>query len=77
ADREIKLSGDALYAAAADQIRAALANELPPGWKATADISVRPAATPVDTSVCQQLFTDLFAKGKIRFDTGSATIDRD
>lgn len=77
ADREIKLSGDALYAVAADQIRAALANELPPGWKATADISVRPAATPVDASVCQQLFADLFAKGKIRFDTGSATIDRD
>jgi len=77
ADREIKLSGDALYAVAADQIRAALASELPQGWKVAADVSVRPAATPVDASVCQQLFADLFAKGKIRFDTGSAGIDRD
>ncbi|MGP8119290.1 MAG: OmpA family protein [Xanthobacteraceae bacterium] len=77
ADREIKLSGDALYPLAADQIRAGLTGELPPGWKATADISVRPAATPVDASVCQQLFADLFTKGRIRFDTGSSTIDRD
>jgi len=77
ADREIRLSGDALYTAAADQIRAGLAGELPQGWKATADISIRPAATPVDASVCQQLFAGLFAQGKIRFDIGSARIDRD
>lgn len=77
ADREVKLSGDALYAAAAQEIRGSLPGELPPGWKVTTEISVRPAATPVDASVCQQLFAELFGKGKIRFDTGSATIDRD
>jgi OOP family OmpA-OmpF porin len=77
ADREIRLSGDALYPAAADQIRASLGTDLPQGWKVKADISVRPAATPVDASVCQQLFVELFGKGKIRFDTASSAIDRD
>jgi OOP family OmpA-OmpF porin len=77
ADRDVKLSGDALYPVAADQVRTALASELPQGWKAAADISVRPASSPVDASVCQQLFAALFAKGSIRFETGSASIDRD
>ena len=77
ADRDIKLSGDALYGAAAEQIRAGLTTDMPQGWKVQADISVRPAATPVDASVCQQLFKDLLAKGKIRFDTGVSAIDRD
>lgn len=77
ADREVKLSGDALYGVAADQIRATLATELPKGWKAVAEISVRPAATLVDATVCQQLFTDLFRRGKILFEAGRATIDPD
>jgi OmpA-OmpF porin, OOP family len=77
ADREVRLSGDAFYGIAADQIRASLATGLPQGWKATADISVRPPASMVDASVCQQLFADLFRKGSIRFETGRATIDPD
>src|SRR6266404_1699795 len=35
------------------------------------------AAAPVDATVCQQLFSDLLAKGKIRFESGRATIDPD
>jgi len=31
----------------------------------------------VDATVCQQLFLDLLAKGKIRFESGRATIDPD
>ncbi len=50
-DREVKLSGDALYEVAADQIRASLARELPQGWQAKAEVSVKPAAAPVDASV--------------------------
>jgi OmpA-OmpF porin, OOP family len=76
-DREIKLSGDAFYEAAAVQIRAGLGKDLPPGWQLKADISVKPAAAPVDASVCQQLFLDLLAKGKIRFESGRAAIDPD
>jgi OOP family OmpA-OmpF porin len=76
-DREVTLSGDALYEAAASQIRAGLAKDLPRGWQAKPEISVKPAAAPVDATVCQQLFSDLLAKGKIRFEAGRATIDPD
>ncbi len=67
-DREVKLSGDALYDAAAAQIRSGLGKDFPQGWQVKADISVKPAAAPVDATVCQQLFSDLLAKGKIRFE---------
>jgi OmpA-OmpF porin, OOP family len=76
-DRQINLSGDALYDAAAAQIRAALPKDLPQGWQVKADISVKPQAAPVDATVCQQLFTDLLAKATIRFETGRADIERD
>jgi OOP family OmpA-OmpF porin len=76
-DREIKLSGDAFYDAAAAQIRANLAKDFPRGWQVNAEISVKPAAAPVDATVCQQLFSDLLAKEKIRFVSGRATIDPD
>ena len=76
-DREVRLSGDAFYEAAAAQIRAGLARDLPPGWQVKADISIKPAAAPVDATVCQQLFSDLLSKGKIRFEAGRASIDPD
>lgn len=76
-DREVKLSGDALYDAAEAQIRAGLAKDFPQGWQVKADISVKPAAAGVDSTVCQQLFSDLLGKGKIRFESGRATIDPD
>ena len=38
---------------------------------------MRPAAAPVDATVCQQLLADLLAKAKIRFESGRATIDPD
>src|SRR4051812_23925634 len=67
-DREVKLSGDAFYEAAAGQIRAALTKDLPRGWQGKPEISVKPAAAPVDATVCQQLFSDLLGKAKIRFE---------
>jgi OmpA-OmpF porin, OOP family len=76
-DREIKLSGDAFYDAAVSQIRASLARDFPEGWQVKADISVKPAAAPVDPTVCQQLFSELLARGKIRFEPGRAGIDQD
>ena len=76
-DREVKLSGDALYDAAAAQIRAGLGKDFPQGWQFKADISVKPAAAPVDATVCQQLFADLLGKGKIRFESGRDTISPD
>jgi OOP family OmpA-OmpF porin len=76
-DRELKLSGDALYEGAAVQIRAGLGRDFPQGWAYKPEISVKPAAAPVDATVCQQLFSDILSKGKIRFERGRATIDPD
>jgi OOP family OmpA-OmpF porin len=76
-DREVKLSGDAFYDAAAAQIRADMAKDFPGGFQVKADISLKPAAAPVDPTVCQQLFSDLLAKGKIRFESNRAAIDPD
>src|SRR5438552_554545 len=50
---------------------------MPQGWQVKADISVKPAAAPVDATVCQQLFSELLGKGKVRFEPGQASIDPD
>ena len=76
-DREVRLSGDALYDVAAGQIRAGLAKSLPQGWQAKVEVSVRPIPSPVDAAVCQQLFAQTLSKGSIRFNPNSAEIDTD
>jgi OmpA-OmpF porin, OOP family len=76
-DREVNLSGDALYDAAAAQIRAGLGKDFPQNFQFKADISVKPASAPVDPTVCQQLFAELLGKAKVRFESGRATIDPD
>ena len=63
-DREVKLSGDALYEAAAAQIRAGLGKDFPQGWQFKPEISVKPPAAPVDATVCQQLFADLLGQAQ-------------
>lgn len=76
-DREVKLSGDALYESAAGQIRTGLGKDFPQGWQFKPEISVKPAAAPVDATVCQQLFAELLGKARIRFDSGKADIAAD
>src|SRR6516225_4502357 len=76
-DREVKLSGDALYEGAANDIRAGLGKDFPKNWQYKPEITVKPAAGPVDGTVCQQLFSELLAKGNIRFATKRADIDPD
>lgn len=76
-DREVKLSGDALYEGAANDIRAGPGKDFPKNWQYKPEITVKPAAGPVDGTVCQQLFSDLLAKGKIRFTAKRADIDPD
>ena len=76
-DREVKISGDAFYDAVPGQIRSNLIKDFPQGWQLKAEISVKPAAAPVDASVCQQLFSELLAKGTIRFESGRSTLDPD
>ncbi|WP_426439493.1 OmpA family protein [Bradyrhizobium genosp. P] len=76
-DREVKLLGDALYDVAAGQIRNGLGKEFPQGWQYKAEVSVKPAAAPVDPTVCQQLFSEILSKGNIRFESGKADIVSD
>jgi OmpA-OmpF porin, OOP family len=76
-DREVKLSGDALYEGAGAEIRAGLAKDFPQSFQYKPEISVKPAAAPVDPTVCQQLFTDLLSKGRIRFEPSRTTLDPD
>jgi OOP family OmpA-OmpF porin len=76
-DREVKLSGDAFYDAAAEEIRNGLGIELPQGWRINAEVSTRPPASAVDATVCQRLFSELLAIGNIRFLSGQANIDGD
>jgi OOP family OmpA-OmpF porin len=76
-DREVKLSGDALYDGAALQIRSGLGKDFPQNWQFKADVSVKPAVAPVDATVCQQLFSELLGKASIRFETGKADLDPD
>jgi OmpA-OmpF porin, OOP family len=76
-DREVRISGDALYEAAAQQIHSGLAKDFPKEWQVKADISVKPGSAPVDAGVCQQLFSELLSKTKIRFLTGRDTLDSD
>jgi OOP family OmpA-OmpF porin len=76
-DREVKLTGDALYDSAPAQIRNNLLKDFPQGFQLKADISVKPAAAPVDANICQQLFSELLGKGTIRFESGHSTIDPD
>jgi OOP family OmpA-OmpF porin len=76
-DREVKLSGDALFDAALGQLRGNLVKDFPQGWQLKADLTVKPAAAPVDASVCQQLFSELLAKGTIRFESGRSNLDLD
>lgn len=76
-DREVKLSGDALYEVAANQLRNGLGGELPQGWRLNAEVSIKPAASAVDSTVCQQLFTELLGKARIRFESGQSAILND
>ena len=76
-DREVKLSGDALYEGAANDIRGGLGKDFPKSWAYKPEITVKPAAGPVDGTVCQQLFSEVLTKGKIRFEPKRATIDPD
>jgi OOP family OmpA-OmpF porin len=76
-DREVKLSGDSFYDTAPAQIRSNLIRNFPQGWQLESDISVKPAAAPVDATVCQRLFSELLAKGTIRFEPGRSAIDPD
>lgn len=74
-DKQVTLSGDALYDNAATQIRAQLPGGVPQGFQVKTEISVRPPAAQVDITICQQIFNDTLSQNQIRFESGSAKIN--
>jgi OOP family OmpA-OmpF porin len=73
----LKLSGATLYGKAAEQIQSAVRDNVPAGFKIETDLTVRPLETVAAPDACQKLFVDLVSRGKIRFETGKATIQKD
>src|SRR6201999_3869469 len=65
-DREAELSGDAFHDGAAAELRAGVGTGAPRTFQYRGDVTVKLAAAAVVPTVCQHLFSDLLAKGKIR-----------
>lgn len=74
-DQKLHFSGTALYPAAVESIRAALAADLPPGFSAEVALDVAPPPPPMDKTSCQKALTDLLSRGSITFEKGSAALD--
>ncbi len=76
-DMEISVKGDALYAKAAGEIPAELSAAVPADYKAQATIGVAPVGPPLTAEACQPAFADILGQGKILFETGKASIQKD
>jgi OmpA-OmpF porin, OOP family len=76
-DTSVSVKGDALYAKAAADIPAELSAATPHDYSATAAIGVAAPAAPLPATECQPRFADILAQGKILFDTGKASIQKD
>jgi len=76
-DMEINVKGDALYAKAAGEIPAELSAAVPSGYKAQATVGVAAVGPPLTAEACQPAFADILGQGKIRFETGKASIQKD
>jgi OOP family OmpA-OmpF porin len=74
-DGDAELKGSALFAKAAEQIKAQIAAGLPQGFKANASLDVAPPAASTDAAGCQGAFNQVLGAGRIYFQTGLATID--
>jgi OmpA-OmpF porin, OOP family len=73
----VKLSGAALYSKAAEQIQSGARDALPQGFKFETELAVKPPEVVTAADACQKLFGELVQRGKIRFETGKATIHKD
>jgi OOP family OmpA-OmpF porin len=76
-DTTLKVTGEALYERARDDIRSQIASMLPANWKGTAAIEVRLPDTVIPPSECQNNLVDLMGRGRILFESGNANIYKD
>jgi OmpA-OmpF porin, OOP family len=77
ADQDLQINGQALYERARDEIRTQITTGLPSGWKGVASVEVRLPDTVIPASECQGVLVELMGRGRILFETGSATIYKD
>ncbi len=74
----ISLTGEALYDAASRQINSNIVTALPSGFVGESAVTTRAAAAIIqDPAKCQIVISDLLKLGKIRFETGKASIHPD
>jgi OmpA-OmpF porin, OOP family len=76
-DLDLKITGQALYERARDEIRNQINTSLPSGWKGGSSIEVRLPDTVIPAAECQGVLVELMGRGRILFETGSATIYKD
>lgn len=74
-DQKLHFSGTALYPAAVESIRTALAADLPAGFSAEVTLDVAAPPPPMDKASCQKVLTDLLGRGAIAFAKGGTQID--
>ncbi len=75
-DTNATLSGGAFYESLADRIAASVSSAGPSAFSVATDIGLAPPPPPIDAEACQARFGALLAANTIRFETGSASIDR-
>ncbi|MBO6674559.1 MAG: OmpA family protein [Rhizobiales bacterium] len=75
-DTEARLSGGAFYESLADRVAQQVLSAGSSGFDFTADIGLAPPPPAVDAETCQARFGALLSANTIRFETGSAAIDR-
>jgi OOP family OmpA-OmpF porin len=77
-DTTMTIEGLAIYAKAADQIRTAVASAISGEFKInTLTLGIRPPEPTLPVTECQPAFDGLLAKGRIRFQTGSAELSKE
>lgn len=73
----LRIAGEALTGAAANEIRARAANGLPPGFRGVAEVALAAEGALVAPDDCQKLIADVMTGATIRFATAKADIDTD
>jgi OOP family OmpA-OmpF porin len=77
-DTTMTIDGLAIYAKGADKIRTALASAIPGEFKIdTVTLGIRPPEPTLPVAECQPAFDGLLAKGRIRFQAGSAELSKE
>ena len=74
---DVTVSGEALTGVAANEIRARVANGLPPGYLGKTDLTVRTVAEFVTPQACQSAMSAIMENDTIQFESGKSAIKPD